>query len=83
MNDGIKPELCFLSHASVDNAVVTITCLAKGTLFIKLDLESAYQIILVHPENRLPLGMEWGRHWFVDTAFWFALCPENIHCHGR
>ena len=74
INDGIEPELCFLSYASVDDAVAIIQRLDKGTVLAKLDLESAYRIIPVHPDDRLLLGMEWRDSWFVDTALLFSLC---------
>ena len=42
VNEGIQPELCSLSYASVDDAVAIITHLGKGAKLAKLDLESAY-----------------------------------------
>ena len=73
INDGIEPELCSLSYASVDSAVAVIMRLGRGTILAKLDLESAYRIIPVHPDDRLLLGMEWDGNWFIDTALPFGL----------
>ena len=73
VNDGIEPELCSLSYASVDSAVAVIMRLGKGSLLAKVDLESAYRIIPIHPDDRMLLGMEWGGSWFVDTALPFGL----------
>ena len=73
VNDGIEPELCSLSYASVDVAVATITDVGRGTLLAMLDLEIAYRIVLVHPDDRLLLGMEWNGGWFLDTALPFGL----------
>ena len=42
INDGIDPELCTLSYASVDDAITTILHLGRGTFQAKLDLKSAY-----------------------------------------
>ena len=52
VKDGIEPELCSLSYASVDDAVAIITRLGRGTKLAKLDLESAYRIVPVHPDDR-------------------------------
>ena len=73
INDGIEPELCSLSYASVDSAVAVIMRLGRGTILAKLDLESAYRIIPVHPDDRLLLGMEWDGNWFIDSALPFGL----------
>jgi hypothetical protein len=57
VNDGIEPELCSLSYASIDDAVSVIVQKGWGTLLAKLDLESAYRIIPIHPHDRHLLGM--------------------------
>lgn len=73
INDGIQPELCSLSYASIDDAIVIITQLGRGTKLAKLDLESAYRIMPVHPDDQHLLGMEWQGSWYVDTALPFGL----------
>ena len=55
VNDGIEPDICSLSYASVDSAVAVIMHLGKSTALAKLDLESAYRIIPVHPDD-----LEWN-----------------------
>ena len=42
INDGIDPELYTLSYASMDDAIVTILCLGRGTLLAKLDLPNNF-----------------------------------------
>ena len=39
----------------------------------KCDIESAYRIVPVHPDDRQLLGMEWRGRLFVDAALLFAL----------
>ena len=73
INDGIEPELCSLSYASTDDAVSNIISMGKGTLLAKLDLESAYCIVPVNPEDRFLLGMEWKGSWYVDMVLPFSL----------
>ncbi len=73
VNEGIEPELCSLSYASVDDAVRQVLAMGKGTLLAKLDLESAYRIIPVHPDDRPLLGMVWQGKVYIDTALPFGL----------
>jgi len=42
--------------------------LVIGTLLAKFDLKSSYRNVLVHPDDRWLLGMEWKGQLFVDTA---------------
>ena len=73
VNDVIDPELCSLSYTSVDHAARMIVAQGKGALLAKLDLESAYRMIPVHPEDRLLLGMKWKGKIWLDTALPFGL----------
>ena len=45
----------------------------RGTLLAKLDLESAYRVVPVHPVDRPLLGMEWKDQLYVDAALPFGL----------
>lgn len=75
-NDSIDSELCSLSYASIDDAVANILQKGEGTvgtLLAKLDLESAYHIVPVHPHDRHLLGMQWDGKLYVDTALPFGL----------
>ena len=65
--------VCLLSYASVNDAVSTILHLGKGTQLAKLDLESVYCIVPVHPDDRSLLGMEWKGKLYVDTVLPFEL----------
>ena len=78
MNDGIKPELCSLSYVSVDDAVRMAMELGPGALMAKLDIQSAYRMIPVHPADRRLLGMSWGGHLYVDTVLPFGLRSAPI-----
>ena len=65
-----------------DDAVHNITQLGRGAELAKLDLESAYRIILVHPDVRHLFGMEWQGAWYVDTALPIrpTFGAENSQC---
>ena len=73
VNEGIDPSLCSLSYATIDDAVTMILKKGGGAQFAKLDLESAYRMVPVHPEDRQLLGMEWKGQWYVDAALPFGL----------
>lgn len=73
VNDGIRPDLCSLSYASVDDAVAVIQRLDLGAVLAKFDLEAAYRIVPIHPQDRLLLGMVWQGELFVDEALPFGL----------
>ena len=76
VNDGIQPELCSLSYTSVDEALHLILPLGPGTQLAKFDIESAYRLVMVHPDDRHLLGMKWKDQLFVDTVIPFDLPPR-------
>ena len=73
VNDGIDPQLCSLTYSSVDDAVRLVLRLGPGAILAKFDLEAAYRIVPVHPQDRLLLGMVWRGELFVDGALPFGL----------
>ena len=73
INDGIESELCTVKYMSVDEAVKRIRTHGQGTLMAKLDVESAYRIIPVHPTDRLLLGMVWKDKLYIDSALLLSL----------
>ena len=85
VNDGIEPDLCSLTYASIDDAVELVLKMGKGTMLAKLDLESAYRIVPVHLQDRLLLGMKWDGKLYIDSAlpFWLTLGPKNTHGTSR
>lgn len=73
VNDGIEKELCSLHYSSVEEAVRRVINLGPGTQMAKLDIESAYRIVPVHPQDRLLLGMRWKESLYVESALPFGL----------
>ena len=73
VNDGIPPELCSLTYASVDQAVEKIVGLGRDALLAKVDVEHAYRNIPVHPDDRILLAMRWGEKIYIDTVLPFGL----------
>ncbi len=73
VNDGIEKELCSLSYASVGQAVKKCLQLGRGCQLTKIDVEAAYRIVPVHPDDRHLLGLYWDGQVFLDTALPFGL----------
>ena len=73
INDGIDRDLYSLKYVSVDDAVRSIVDLGLGTLIAKLDIESVYRIVPLHPADRLQLGMSWKGQVYIDTVLLFGL----------
>ena len=73
VNDGIDPTLCTLSYVTVDEVANLAAYLGKGTLMAKVDIESAYRLIPVHPLDRLLQAIKWRDHIFIDAMLPFGL----------
>ena len=73
VNDGVDPASCSLSYATVEMAAQQVIAMGRRTLLAKLDLESAYRMIPVHPDDRQFLGMQWHGKVLVDMALPFGL----------
>lgn len=56
VNDGIEPELCSLHYTSLEEAARMVSMLGGGAQMAKFDLESAYRLVPMHPDNRPLLG---------------------------
>ena len=78
VNDGIDSDLCSLSYTSVSHVAKLVVARGKGCLLAKLDLESAYRMVPVHPEDRLLLGMKWKGSVWMDTTLPFGLRSAPI-----
>ena len=73
VNDGIDPELCTLSYVTVDQVAAIADELGRGALLAKVDIEAAYHLIPVHPDDRPLLAMQWRNRVYVDAQLPFGL----------
>ena len=73
VNEGIDPELCSLSYVSVDEIANIVMHLGTGALMAKVDVESAYRLIPVHPHDRPLQAVEWKVRTYVDPMLPFGL----------
>ena len=73
MNDSINPALCSLSYTTVDEIADLAAQLGHGALLAKVDIESAYRLIPVHPDDRSLLAVKWYGEIYVDMMLPFGL----------
>ena len=73
VNAGISEKLSSITYARVDDAVVGIQKLGRGTTLVKLDLQNAYRNILIHPHDHHLLGIVWEWETFIGRALSFGL----------
>ena len=66
INSGILKEPFSVQYMRVDDVISGIMSFGQGALLAKFDVESAYQNIPVHPEDRYLLEMKWQGNYFVD-----------------
>lgn len=68
VNDAIAPELCSVRYASMDHALSIIRSCGPGALMAKCDIQSAFRLLPVHPEDFCLLGFKFEGNWYVDKA---------------
>ena len=73
VNDRIDPLLCSLSYTMVDEVAAKVALLDMGTLLAKIDIESAYRLLPVHPHDRPLQSIQWDSHLYIDLVLPFGL----------
>ena len=77
VNVGINKALCSLTYMKVDNVVQEVATRGQGKLIAKLDIESAFRNVPVHPQDHLLLVMLWqGALYRYNTPIWLAICTK-------
>ena len=74
VNDGIPDRLCSVNYSAMDEALLFIRRLGRGTRLIKVDLKGAYRIVPLHPQDQHLFGVTWEGQVYVDQALPFGLC---------
>ncbi len=73
VNDGIDSELCSLVYTKVDEVAAQAAVRGRGALLAKVDIEAAYRLIPVHPQDRILQAVQWRGNTFVDPMLPFGL----------
>ena len=73
VNDGINPDVCSLKYSTVEEVASVAASYPPGALLAKIDIESAYRLVPVHPQDRPLQAVEWGGMLYVDPMLPFGL----------
>ena len=68
INDSIPPELSSVSYATIQDAIAFIQSSTSSVFMAKLDVESAFRIIPISPEDRPLLGFRWRGSYYMDAV---------------
>ena len=60
-------------YTTVDDIAANVAALGRGTLLTKIDIESSYRLISVHPDNRPLQAMRWDGSIYVDPMLLIGL----------
>ena len=73
VNDGIDKPTCSLTYMRVDEVVHWIISLGQACLLAKIDIESAFRNVPVHPHDQHLLGLSWKGNQYIDSVLPFRL----------
>ena len=73
VNDRIPLHLYSLSYVTIDDAVLKNFQLEQGTMLPKIDIKSAFRLLLVHPADQHLLAMKWNGYTYIDHCIPFGL----------
>ncbi|XP_053159366.1 uncharacterized protein LOC128347977 isoform X1 [Hemicordylus capensis] len=68
VNDGIPEHLCSVHYTSFDAAVHMVRSQGVGALMAKCDIESAFRLLPVHPNDFDLLGFSFAGQYYFDRA---------------
>ena len=73
VNDNLRRDLTHVTYSSVDDAALLLHHLGEGALLAKVDVQSAYRLVPIHPSERVLFGVRWDGHIFLDCQLPFGL----------
>lgn len=73
INYSISQENFGLQYVTIDNAIEGIKRFGQGCFLAKTDIESAFRLIPVHPNDYELLGMHWKGKYYYDKVLPFGL----------
>ena len=68
INDGIAAADTYVHYQSIDDAIHCIKTFGKAALMSKSDIESAFRILPIHPNDYELLGMQIDGQFYYDKA---------------
>ena len=73
INDFIDPDTYSLQYSTIDDAIKICHEVGPGTLLAKVDLNNAFRLCPVRPEDWHLLGIRWRGQYYVDKCLPFGL----------
>lgn len=67
VNSFIPRQYCSVQYETLDEVVHLVLSCGKGALIAKADIEAAFRILPIHPDDRWLLGIKWKDQYFVDN----------------
>ena len=67
INDGIEKPACSLTYIIVDEVVQKVLLPGRGCQLAKIDIESAFRNVPVHPQDRHLLALSWNGNIFIEA----------------
>ena len=68
VNSAIPTEAGSVSYDTVDSAIALIQMSGPNSVLAKTDIEHAYKLIPIHPEDIPALGIRWFQDWLWDVT---------------
>ena len=68
VNDFIETSLASVSYSSFDDATSKVLTLGPGTILAKTDIDSAFRLIPIHPDDHCRLGFRFNELFYFDTC---------------
>ncbi|XP_069138816.1 uncharacterized protein [Argopecten irradians] len=68
INDGISPEDSSVQYQSISDAIGLVKYFGTGTLLAKTDIENAFRILPISPNDYELLGMKMGGKYYFDKV---------------
>ena len=73
INSAIPKSLYSLKYITMDLAINHINQMDQGMLLAKININSAFRLLPVHPADRHLLSMKWNKQIFINTCLPFGL----------
>ena len=68
VNDGISPEHCSVSYATISDAIQHIKAAGPGCFLAKTDIKNAFRIIPIRSQDHGLLGIRWKGLYYHDRC---------------
>ena len=78
INDGIAEAFKIVSYASLDDAISKIKSHGSKALICKTDIDSAFMLIPINPEDYPLLGMKFNHKFYYDMSLPMG-CSSSCH----